>query len=64
MSPSQDTVMGCYYISVEQPGRKGEGMIFSSLEECETAYQMGVAHLHAKVKVRLPRHRKREKRRR
>ena len=31
MSPSQDTVMGCYYITLELPGRKGEGMKFSSL---------------------------------
>ena len=58
MSPSQDTVMGCYYISVELPGRKGEGMIFSSPEEADTAFHQGVIDLHAKVKVRLPRHRK------
>ncbi|MBL8873725.1 MAG: DNA-directed RNA polymerase subunit beta' [Planctomycetaceae bacterium] len=58
MSPSQDTVMGCYYISIELPNRKGEGMTFSSLEEAETAFQQGVIDLHAKIKVRLPKSRK------
>ena len=54
MSPSQDTVMGCYYISLVLPGQKGEGMMFSSLEEADAAYQQGVLHVHAKIKVRLP----------
>ncbi|MEY4565556.1 MAG: DNA-directed polymerase subunit beta [Planctomycetota bacterium] len=58
MSPSQDTVMGCYYISIELPNRKGEGMVFSSLDEAETAFQQGVIDLHAKIKVRLPKDRK------
>ena len=58
MSPSQDTVMGCYYISIELPNRKGQGMVFSSLEEAETAFQQGVIDLHAKIKVRLPKHRR------
>jgi DNA-directed RNA polymerase subunit beta' len=54
MSPSQDMVMGCYYVTVELPGLKGEGMIFSSAGEAEMAFSMGKIHLHAKVKVRLP----------
>ncbi len=58
MSPSQDTVMGCYYISIELPNRKGQGMTFSSLDEAETAFQQGVIDLHAKIKVRLPKYRK------
>ena len=33
MSPSQDIVMGCYYMTVEMPDRKGEGMIFSGYDE-------------------------------
>jgi DNA-directed RNA polymerase subunit beta' len=58
MSPSQDVVMGCYYITLELPGRKGEGMVFSSLEESDLAYSQKVIDLHAKIKVRLPKDRK------
>ncbi len=54
MSPSQDTVMGCYYISLLLPGQKGEGMVFSSLDEADTAFSQGILDLHAKIKVRLP----------
>jgi DNA-directed RNA polymerase subunit beta' len=55
MSPSQDIVMGCYYISMVLPGMKGEGMMFSSLEEAHLAHALKVIDLHAKIKVRLPR---------
>jgi DNA-directed RNA polymerase subunit beta' len=58
MSPSQDIVMGCYYVTVELPDRKGEGMMFSSPAELELALDQGVVDLHAKVKLRLPKHRK------
>ena len=58
MSPSQDTVMGCYYITIEKHGMKGEGMIFSSMEEADLAFQQGVIQLHARIKVRLPKHRR------
>ena len=54
MSPSQDTVMGCYYLSLTLPNQKGEGMIFSSLDEVDTAFHQGVISLHAVIKVRLP----------
>jgi DNA-directed RNA polymerase subunit beta' len=54
MSPSQDTVMGCYYTTLMLPGQKGEGMIFSSLDEADHAFAQGVITLHAKIKVRLP----------
>jgi len=53
MSPSQDTVMGCYYITLMLPGQKGEGMIFSSIDEAEMAFGAGVISTHAKIKVRL-----------
>ncbi len=53
MSPSQDTVMGCYYISLMLPGQKGEGMCFASFAEAELAYSQGVITLHAKIQVRL-----------
>ncbi|MFN3190248.1 MAG: DNA-directed RNA polymerase subunit beta' [Aureliella sp.] len=58
MSPSQDTVMGCYFITVEKPGMKGEGMVFSSMAEADLAFNQGIVHLHAKIKVRLPKHRR------
>ena len=54
MSPSQDIVMGCYYITMSLPGRRGEGMSFASLEEADLAYSQGVIELHARIKVRLP----------
>jgi DNA-directed RNA polymerase subunit beta' len=58
MSPSQDIVMGCFYITLDLPNRKGEGMVFSSLREADLAYALGVIDLHAKIKVRLPPNRK------
>ena len=54
MSPSQDTVMGCYYITLMLPNQKGDGMVFSSLQEADTAFAQGIVHIHAKIKVRLP----------
>ena len=54
MSPSQDTVMGCNFITLELPGRKGEGMKFASLEESDLAYSLGVLDMHARIEVRLP----------
>ncbi len=58
MSPSQDMVMGCNYITLMLPGRKGEGMQFSSLEESDLAYSLGVIDMHARIKVRLPKNRR------
>ena len=57
ISPSQDIVMGCYYLTMTVPEAKGDDMIFSSLEEVELAYAAGKVHTHAKVKVRLPKYR-------
>jgi DNA-directed RNA polymerase subunit beta' len=54
MSPSQDTVMGCNYVSLMLPNQKGEGMVFASPAEADTAYAMGVINLHSKIKVRIP----------
>ena len=56
MSPSQDIVMGCYYTTAEMPDQKGEGMTFCGYEEVEMAFSQGIVALHAKIKVRLPRH--------
>ncbi|MFV2055416.1 MAG: DNA-directed RNA polymerase subunit beta' [Thiohalomonadales bacterium] len=51
--PSQDVVLGLYYMSRDRINAKGEGMMFADVREAEKAYQLGVADLHAKVKVRV-----------
>ena len=55
ISPSQDVVMGCYYLTMSQPGMKGEGMVFASREEVLLAHFMDKIDLHAKIWVRMPR---------
>ena len=50
--PSQDMVLGLYYITKPRPGARGEGLIFYSPEEAEIAYNEGVVDLHAIIKVR------------
>jgi len=50
VGPSKDMVMGCYYLTMEQPGVKGEGKIFSSYDEVQLAYTLGVVHVHAAIK--------------
>ncbi len=49
VTPSQDMVLGCYYLTIERAGDKGEGMLFSGPEEAISAYVNGYAALHAKV---------------
>jgi len=51
--PSQDMVLGCYYIMLEKPGLKGEGRIFSTLDEVLLAYENKEIDLQASVKVRF-----------
>jgi DNA-directed RNA polymerase subunit beta' len=58
ISPSQDVVMGCYYMTMSLPDRKGEGMIFNSIGEVHLAYAQGVVQTHARIKVRLPNNRR------
>jgi DNA-directed RNA polymerase subunit beta' len=53
VAPSQDIVLGCYYLTKEKAGQKGEGKIFSSPEECIIAYNDRQVSLHAKIKVRI-----------
>ncbi|MEO0862933.1 MAG: DNA-directed RNA polymerase subunit beta' [Pseudomonadota bacterium] len=52
--PSQDMVLGLYYVSMERAGMKGEGMVFASIEEVVHALEAGEVHLHAKIKARVP----------
>ena len=53
--PSQDMVLGIYYLTQERPGAKGEGMIFKSVNEAILAYENGAITLHSKIKVRMTR---------
>ncbi|XBC42329.1 MAG: DNA-directed RNA polymerase subunit beta' [Buchnera aphidicola (Meitanaphis elongallis)] len=51
--PSQDVVLGLYYMTREKINVKGEGMILNDPKEAERVYRMGLAELHAKVKTRI-----------
>lgn len=53
VTPTQDMVLGSYYLTVEKDGAKGEGMIFKDWDEVIFAYEAGVVDLHAKIKVRV-----------
>ncbi|MED6340119.1 MAG: DNA-directed RNA polymerase subunit beta', partial [SAR324 cluster bacterium] len=53
MTPTQDMVLGLYWITRERAGVKGEGKIFSNPGEVQTAFDHGQVDLHAKIKVRL-----------
>ena len=51
--PSQDIVLGIYYLTREDINVQGEGMIFSNIDEVSRAYYSGNVHIHAKVTVRM-----------
>ncbi|MHC0039213.1 DNA-directed RNA polymerase subunit beta' [Pseudoneobacillus sp. C159] len=51
VTPSQDMVLGNYYLTLEREGAIGEGMIFKDTNEALIAYQNGYAHLHTRVAV-------------
>ena len=53
--PSQDMILGCYYLTMEVPGDKGEGMAFTSVDEAIMAYDQHQLTLHAMIKVRVSR---------
>ena len=54
VGPSQDMVMGNYYLTYMGLGEKGEGMIFGNIFEALMAYELGKISLQAKIKVRIP----------
>jgi DNA-directed RNA polymerase subunit beta' len=51
--PSQDMVLGCYWLTKERAGAKGEGSVFASPEEVRIAYDSQEVEEHAKIKVRI-----------
>lgn len=50
--PTQDMILGSYYLTLDKDGEKGEGKIFRDFDEALMAYDTGVIGLHAKIKVR------------
>lgn len=51
VTPSQDMVLGNYYLTLERAGAVGEGMVFKDINEALIAYQNGYVHLHSRVGV-------------
>ena len=52
-SPTRDIVLGCYYLTQEKAGGRGEGKVFSTSNEAILAYESGAVDLHARIRVRL-----------
>jgi DNA-directed RNA polymerase subunit beta' len=52
-TPTQDMVLGCYYLTIVQEGARGEGKIFGASGEVSCAYENGTIDLHARIKLRL-----------
>jgi DNA-directed RNA polymerase subunit beta' len=51
--PSQDMILGSYYLTMDKPGEPGEGMVFRNFDEAVMAYENKVLGLHAPIKVRV-----------
>lgn len=51
--PTQDMILGSYYLTIERDGEIGEGKVFSSMDEVIMAYENGYVKLHSKIKVRI-----------
>jgi len=51
VTPSQDMVLGSYYLTMDNPEAKGSGMVFATVNEAITAYQQGFVHLHARIAI-------------
>ncbi len=53
VNPTQDQVLGCYYLTKSKEGEVGQGLVFSDLSEVIIAYNYGKVGLHARIKVRI-----------
>ncbi len=53
VGPTKDMVMGCYYLTMEEEGCRGEGKIFANLDEVALAYELGKVDLHAKIRLSM-----------
>jgi DNA-directed RNA polymerase subunit beta' len=54
VTPSQDIVLGCFYLSTEKDGEKGNGMCFTGPTEVFRAFDEGKVDVHARIRVRFP----------
>jgi DNA-directed RNA polymerase subunit beta' len=54
VAPTLDMVLGCYYLTAEHSGAKGDGKVFGSLDEAHLAYDLGLVDLQAPITVRMP----------
>lgn len=52
--PSQDVVLGLYYLTRDRMGAKGEGKVFGSTQDAQNTYEAGMVDIHAKVRIRMP----------
>ncbi|MCB0156370.1 MAG: DNA-directed RNA polymerase subunit beta', partial [Anaerolineae bacterium] len=51
VAPTKDMVLGVYYLTMEEPGRKGEGKLFTNIDEVSLAYSLGKVDIHAKIRL-------------
>jgi DNA-directed RNA polymerase subunit beta' len=51
VGPTKDMVLGCYYLTMEEDGCKGEGMAFTNIDEVTLAYSLGKVDIHARIKL-------------
>jgi len=51
VGPAKDMVLGVYYLTMHEPGKRGEGRAFADMDEVELAYSLGQVDLHARIKV-------------
>ncbi len=54
IAPTLEIVLGCYYMTLEREGRRGEGKLFSTASEAQIAYDLGLVDIHARVRVLNP----------
>ena len=55
VTPTQDMILGCYYLTIDKEGEKGEGKYFKDANEVIKAYDEGAISLHARIKMRVSR---------
>ena len=53
VNPTKDMVLGCYYLTMEREGARGEGKVFADLDEVDLAYSLGKVDLHASIRVEV-----------
>jgi DNA-directed RNA polymerase subunit beta' len=51
VGPTKDMVLGCYYLTMEKEGCRGEGMVFTDIDEITLVYSLGKVDLHARIKL-------------